>query len=141
MAPTTIKATLGPLVDGIACSRCKEGIQQSVKSLVAAWVGIKVRFQTLQSSRVPDNHSNRPRFEISHALRHQFIPFICSDYTSLLKSPPLDPSVREHYRRFSQRYQTLHSYLYTYHRTFRNRYTHSSFCTLILSNSKSDVNT
>jgi len=41
LAPTVIKAALGPLVEIAACSRCKEGIQQTVKTLVAAWVGIK----------------------------------------------------------------------------------------------------
>jgi len=41
MAPTTIKAAISPLVDMVSCSRCKEGVQQTVKSLVVAWVGIK----------------------------------------------------------------------------------------------------
>ena len=47
LAPTVLKAALGPLVDIAPCFVCKEGIQQTVKSLVAAWVGIKVIFQTL----------------------------------------------------------------------------------------------
>ena len=53
LAPTAIKAALEPLVTIVSCSRCKEGIQQTTKSVVAAWVGIKVGYQTLQRSHIP----------------------------------------------------------------------------------------
>jgi hypothetical protein len=49
-----IKTALGPLVDAASCSRCKEGIQQTVKSVVAGWVGIRVRIQISQRSQVAD---------------------------------------------------------------------------------------
>jgi len=41
LAPTAIKTTLGPLVDIAPCSQCKEGMQQTIKTIVAAWAGIK----------------------------------------------------------------------------------------------------
>ncbi|KAF9652490.1 hypothetical protein BDM02DRAFT_2755808 [Thelephora ganbajun] len=41
LVPTAINTALEPLVDVVSCSRCRKGIQQTIKSLVAAWVGIK----------------------------------------------------------------------------------------------------
>lgn len=66
LAPTTVKAALGPLVDLISCSRCKEGIQRTIKSVVATWVGIKVSLQPPQRPRVPNNHFFRPRYNGSY---------------------------------------------------------------------------
>lgn len=86
LAPTTIKALLGPLVDVASCSRCKEGIQQTVKSVVAGWVGIKVRFQVSQRSRVANGCFRRPQFNVSDGPQspvHALDPS-CSNYTSLL---------------------------------------------------------
>ena len=42
LAPTVIMSALGSLADIVSCPRCKSGIQQTVRSVVAAWVGIKV---------------------------------------------------------------------------------------------------
>lgn len=82
LAPTAIKAALGPLVDVVSCSRCKEGIQQTVKSVVAAWVGIKVSFHPSQRSHLLTfNAALTVHFadhDIMHlmASRHRFtIPF------------------------------------------------------------------
>jgi len=35
LAPNTIRSALEPLVGAVSCSQCKEGIQQTIKSLVA----------------------------------------------------------------------------------------------------------
>lgn len=79
LAPTAIKSALGPLVDVLPCSLCKEGIQQTVKSVVAAWVGIKVSFRTPQRSLVPDSsfyrpRSNEPRFPQSPTRNYTLDP-------------------------------------------------------------------
>lgn len=61
-----MKTALEPIVDTVFCPQCKEGIQQTIKSLIAAWVGIKVGPRTSQYSHVPNHYFYRPRYNNPH---------------------------------------------------------------------------
>jgi hypothetical protein len=90
LAPTAIKAALGPLVDTVSCFRCKEGIKQTVKSIVAAWVGIKVSLQIPRRSQVPNGCLSRPRYDVSNNPQSPLytINHTGSNYTRLLAQCP-----------------------------------------------------
>lgn len=141
LAPTAIKAALGPLVDIVSCSRCREGIQQTVKSVVAAWVGIKVSFPTTQSSHVPNNSCCRPRFNVSHGPQspmYYTLNLPCSDYTSLREHPWATPHTKIILT--LARSVTFYPYLYVYFSILRNMYTAGSLCRFNFSNPKSNIN-
>ena len=137
LAPTAITAVLGPVVDIAPCSLCKEGIQQTIKSLIAAWVGVKVGFQTLQCSHVPNLHFCRPLFKMSHGPKSPTYTLHVAN-TRVYQTDTINPFRMPKASTGSVTYRHHKSIPYPnprfYYGTSWNKYTRSSLCTLERSN-------